>query len=182
MRRGAGDEALHPSANSVSGPHSERARRLGPTHAPLGHTTTGGAMAWVPQSLSSNPLITSRLSEHGREGRRGWLWAAGGSQVAQVHVRSGVGPGLARVASSVFRSRRSPERFVATILFTDIVGSTDLAVRLGAGELADLGLHDRLGQQADALAQDVDVAVGLTLRSVSSRVMLSSATVVSLLS
>jgi len=31
----------------------------------------------------------------------------------------------------VFRSRRSPERFLATILFTDIVGSTDLAVRLG---------------------------------------------------
>ena len=31
----------------------------------------------------------------------------------------------------MFRSRRSPERFVATILFTDIVGSTDLAVRLG---------------------------------------------------
>ena len=30
----------------------------------------------------------------------------------------------------MFRSRRSPERFVATILFTDIVGSTDLAVRL----------------------------------------------------
>ena len=36
-----------------------------------------------------------------------------------------------RVASSMFRSRRSPERFLATILFTDIVGSTDLAVRLG---------------------------------------------------
>jgi adenylate cyclase len=31
----------------------------------------------------------------------------------------------------VFRSRRSPERFLATILFTDIVGSTDLAFRLG---------------------------------------------------
>jgi len=31
----------------------------------------------------------------------------------------------------LFRSRRSRERFVATILFTDIVGSTDLAVRLG---------------------------------------------------
>lgn len=31
----------------------------------------------------------------------------------------------------MFRSRRSPERFLATILFTDIVGSTDLAVRLG---------------------------------------------------
>ncbi len=31
----------------------------------------------------------------------------------------------------MFRSRRSPERFVATIVFTDIVGSTDLAVRLG---------------------------------------------------
>jgi class 3 adenylate cyclase len=31
----------------------------------------------------------------------------------------------------VFRSRRSPERFLATILFMDIVGSTDLAVRLG---------------------------------------------------
>jgi adenylate cyclase len=31
----------------------------------------------------------------------------------------------------VFRSRRSPERLLATILFTDIVGSTDLAVRLG---------------------------------------------------
>src|SRR5438132_12531997 len=29
------------------------------------------------------------------------------------------------------QSRRSPERFLATILFTDIVGSTDLAVRLG---------------------------------------------------
>ena len=29
------------------------------------------------------------------------------------------------------RSRRSPERFLATILFTDIVGSTDLAVKLG---------------------------------------------------
>src|ERR1700674_1805762 len=36
-----------------------------------------------------------------------------------------------RAAGSVFRSRRSPERFLATILFTDIVGSTDLAVRLG---------------------------------------------------
>jgi adenylate cyclase len=31
----------------------------------------------------------------------------------------------------VFRSRRPPERLLATILFTDIVGSTDLAVRLG---------------------------------------------------
>jgi TolB-like protein/class 3 adenylate cyclase len=31
----------------------------------------------------------------------------------------------------VFRSRRSPERLLATILFTDIVESTDLAVRLG---------------------------------------------------
>jgi adenylate cyclase len=31
----------------------------------------------------------------------------------------------------VFRSRRSPQRLLATILFTDIVGSTDLAVRLG---------------------------------------------------
>jgi adenylate cyclase len=31
----------------------------------------------------------------------------------------------------LFRSRRSPERLLATILFTDIVGSTDLAVRLG---------------------------------------------------
>ena len=31
----------------------------------------------------------------------------------------------------MFRSRRPPERFLATILFTDIVGSTDLAVRLG---------------------------------------------------
>jgi adenylate/guanylate cyclase family protein len=31
----------------------------------------------------------------------------------------------------VFRPRRSPERFLTTILFTDIVGSTDLAVRLG---------------------------------------------------
>ena len=36
-----------------------------------------------------------------------------------------------RAAGSVFRSRRSPKRFVATILFTDIVGATDLAVRLG---------------------------------------------------
>jgi class 3 adenylate cyclase len=35
------------------------------------------------------------------------------------------------VAGNIFRSRRSPERFLATILFTDIVGSTDLAVRLG---------------------------------------------------
>ncbi len=35
------------------------------------------------------------------------------------------------MAGSMFRSRRSPERFLATILFTDIVGSTDLAVRLG---------------------------------------------------
>jgi len=34
----------------------------------------------------------------------------------------------------VFRSRRSPERFLATILFTDIVGSTDLAVSLGDRE------------------------------------------------
>jgi adenylate cyclase len=32
------------------------------------------------------------------------------------------------------RSRRSPGRFVTTILFTDIVGSTDLAVRLGDRE------------------------------------------------
>ena len=31
----------------------------------------------------------------------------------------------------MFRSRRSPERFLVTILFTDVVGSTDLAVRLG---------------------------------------------------
>ena len=31
----------------------------------------------------------------------------------------------------MFRSRRSRERFLATILFTDIVGSTDLAARLG---------------------------------------------------
>jgi adenylate cyclase len=31
----------------------------------------------------------------------------------------------------MFRSRRSPERFLATILFTDIVGSTELAARLG---------------------------------------------------
>ncbi len=30
-----------------------------------------------------------------------------------------------------FRTRRLPERLLATILFTDIVGSTDLAVRLG---------------------------------------------------
>src|SRR5205807_1807450 len=36
-------------------------------------------------------------------------------------------PGTVRL----FRSRRSPERLLATILFTDIVGSTDLAVRLG---------------------------------------------------
>src|ERR1700674_3129326 len=35
-----------------------------------------------------------------------------------------------RAAGSVFRSRRSPDRFLATILFTNIVGSTDLAVRL----------------------------------------------------
>ncbi len=34
----------------------------------------------------------------------------------------------------MFRSRRSPERFFATILFTDVVGSTDLAVRLGDRE------------------------------------------------
>ena len=34
----------------------------------------------------------------------------------------------------MFRSRRSPERFLATILFTDIVGSTDLAVSLGDRE------------------------------------------------
>lgn len=34
----------------------------------------------------------------------------------------------------MFRSRRSSPRFVATILFTDIVGSTDLAVRLGDRE------------------------------------------------
>jgi adenylate cyclase len=38
------------------------------------------------------------------------------------------------VARKVFRSRRSPKRVVATILFTDIVGSTDLAVRLGDRE------------------------------------------------
>ena len=31
----------------------------------------------------------------------------------------------------MFRFRRSPDRFLATILFTDIVGSTDLTVRLG---------------------------------------------------
>lgn len=31
----------------------------------------------------------------------------------------------------MFRSRRLPERFLATILFTDIVGSTDLAASLG---------------------------------------------------
>jgi adenylate cyclase len=31
----------------------------------------------------------------------------------------------------VFRSRRSPERFLATILFTDMVGSTDLVAELG---------------------------------------------------
>ena len=31
----------------------------------------------------------------------------------------------------MFRFRRSPERFLATILFTDIVGSTDLAAKLG---------------------------------------------------
>lgn len=31
----------------------------------------------------------------------------------------------------MFRSRRSPERFLATILFTDIVGSTELAASLG---------------------------------------------------
>jgi TolB-like protein len=31
----------------------------------------------------------------------------------------------------VFRSRRSPGRLLATILFTDIVGATDLAVKLG---------------------------------------------------
>src|SRR5207249_101976 len=36
-------------------------------------------------------------------------------------------PGTVRL----FRSRRSPERLLATILFTDIVGSTDLAVSLG---------------------------------------------------
>ncbi len=33
----------------------------------------------------------------------------------------------------MFRSRRSPERFLATILFTDIVGSTELAASLGDG-------------------------------------------------
>ena len=31
----------------------------------------------------------------------------------------------------MFRSSRSPKRFLATILFTDIVGSTDLAAKLG---------------------------------------------------
>jgi adenylate cyclase len=31
----------------------------------------------------------------------------------------------------IFRARRSPERLLATILFTDIVGSTDVAARLG---------------------------------------------------
>ena len=31
------------------------------------------------------------------------------------------------------------------------------------GELADLGLHDRLGQEPDALAQDVDLAIGAHL-------------------
>ncbi len=36
-----------------------------------------------------------------------------------------------RVARNLFRFGRSPERFVVTILFTDIVGSTDLAVTLG---------------------------------------------------
>ncbi|MDX6414358.1 MAG: adenylate cyclase [Gaiellaceae bacterium] len=34
----------------------------------------------------------------------------------------------------MFRSRRSPKRLLATILFTDIVGSTDLAARLGDRE------------------------------------------------
>ena len=35
------------------------------------------------------------------------------------------------MVGAVFRYRRSPKRFLATILFTDIVGSTDLAVKLG---------------------------------------------------
>jgi hypothetical protein len=47
------------------------------------------------------------------------------------------------------------------------------------GQLGDLGLHDRLRQDAHALAQEVDVARGTALRTVSSTAMLSSAIVVS---
>jgi hypothetical protein len=39
-----------------------------------------------------------------------------------------------------------------------------VALALGhPGELADLGLHDRLGQRAHALAQEVNITVGARL-------------------
>jgi TolB-like protein/class 3 adenylate cyclase/Tfp pilus assembly protein PilF len=38
----------------------------------------------------------------------------------------------------IFRSRRSPKRFLTTILFTDIVGSTDLAAKLGDRDWQEL--------------------------------------------
>src|SRR5689334_12380196 len=54
--------------------------------------------------------------------RRGWSAQAACSCFRQVSPT---------IVGTVSRSRRSPERFLATILFTDIVGSTDQAVRLG---------------------------------------------------
>jgi hypothetical protein len=39
-----------------------------------------------------------------------------------------------------------------------------VALALGdSGELGHLGLHDRLGEEADALAQDVDLTLGAHL-------------------
>jgi hypothetical protein len=47
------------------------------------------------------------------------------------------------------------------------------------GQFADLGLHHRLSEHPDALAQEVDVALG-ALRTVSSTAILFSATAASL--
>ena len=47
----------------------------------------------------------------------------------------------------VFRSRRSPGRLLATILFTEIVGATDLAVKLGDESWQRLGGSDCVGRR-----------------------------------
>jgi len=65
------------------------------------------------------------------------------------------------------------------------VGQAALRVALAlgrAGQLADLGLHDRFGQDADPSRSRSTSPSAPTLRRVSSRVMLASATVVYLLS
>lgn len=60
------------------------------------------------------------------------------------------------------RGCRSPSSLAIAVA----VGQAALRIALALGrpgQLADLGLHDRGGQDADALAQQVDVAVGAHL-------------------